>query len=343
MAVKKTLHNYSGIIKELQAGDSIDGGGGGGGGLGAYGRAYRITAFDIPNANTWNSVPLNGGNADLLNVTHSTSTNPERIYVSSSGKYYIKASCAVAGGAVAALGARLIKNYESSSGIISQGKSYTVSPTPVSGYPDTGGIELTDGNTGTTNSWTPCVGWDTGSPTITINLGNLFYVDKFCFYCKEWTAAGIYKPSNVQVLYSTDGSTFTSLGNITTFGDTGYPSDIVYRTYRGILTTSYVSARHIRFIVTRGGSMVMVQEAEVYPSESVTQSEITGSYRQLSVANDGLQRIIDTDGITSLNANDYVSLQVGTTNSYSNEVNISSVTPSPEAFITASLMVMKIG
>ena len=340
MTVKKTLHNYSGEIKELQPGDSI--GGGGGGGLEAYGRAYRTTAFDIPDANTWNSVPLNGGNADLLNVTHSTTTNPERIYVSGAGKYSIKASCAIAGGAAATLGVRLIKNFTSSSGIISQGKSYTTSPAPIGGYPDTGGVELTDGNTGTTNDWVPCVGWDTGSPTITIDLGGLYYVDKFCFYCKEWVAAGIYKPSNVQVLYSTDGSNFTSLGNITTFADTGYPSDIVYRTYKGTLTTSYVSARYIKFVVTRGG-LVMVQEAEVYLSETVTQSEITGSYRQLSVTNDGLQRIIDTDGITSLNANDYVSLQVGTSGDYSNEINYSSVTPSPEAFITAALMIMKIG
>jgi len=56
----------------------------------AYGMIYRINAFDIPLISTWTNLPLDGGENDLINVAHSTTTNPERISVSVSGTYLIQ-------------------------------------------------------------------------------------------------------------------------------------------------------------------------------------------------------------------------------------------------------------
>ncbi len=55
----------------------------------AYGMIYRINAFDIPAVSVWTDLPLNGGESNLINVAHSTTTNPERISVSVSGTYLI--------------------------------------------------------------------------------------------------------------------------------------------------------------------------------------------------------------------------------------------------------------
>lgn len=59
-----------------------------GGGIDTYGMAYRSTALDI-SVDTWTDVPLNGGHANLSNVSHSTTENPERVTVASTGVYKI--------------------------------------------------------------------------------------------------------------------------------------------------------------------------------------------------------------------------------------------------------------
>lgn len=56
----------------------------------AYGMIYRINAFDIPTISSWTDLPLDGGENNLINVTHSTTTNPERITVGVSGTYLIQ-------------------------------------------------------------------------------------------------------------------------------------------------------------------------------------------------------------------------------------------------------------
>jgi hypothetical protein len=56
----------------------------------ASGMIYRINAFDIPVVSVWTDLPLNGGESNLINVAHSTTTNPERITVNVSGTYLIQ-------------------------------------------------------------------------------------------------------------------------------------------------------------------------------------------------------------------------------------------------------------
>lgn len=53
------------------------------------GMAYRTSAFNLSAAGTWYDIPLDGGDANLVNVTHSTLTNPERVTVNVAGTYLI--------------------------------------------------------------------------------------------------------------------------------------------------------------------------------------------------------------------------------------------------------------
>lgn len=55
----------------------------------AYGQAYRTSSYDITTVNTWTDLPLDGGNNNLVNVSHSTSVNPEQMTVTYSGVYRI--------------------------------------------------------------------------------------------------------------------------------------------------------------------------------------------------------------------------------------------------------------
>lgn len=61
----------------------------GGAGIIAHGFANRTTAYDFTPANTWSSIPLNGVDGNLLNITHSKTVNPERVAVDVDGLYEI--------------------------------------------------------------------------------------------------------------------------------------------------------------------------------------------------------------------------------------------------------------
>ena len=52
-----------------------------GGGVQATGQAYRTTAYNLAALNTWYDIPLDGGNKNLVNVSHSTVTNPTRLTI----------------------------------------------------------------------------------------------------------------------------------------------------------------------------------------------------------------------------------------------------------------------
>lgn len=55
----------------------------------AFGMAYRTSVFDLTATNTWTNLPFNA-NANLLGVSHSTSTNPERVTVAAAGTYSVE-------------------------------------------------------------------------------------------------------------------------------------------------------------------------------------------------------------------------------------------------------------
>lgn len=56
----------------------------------ARGSADRRTVYNFGGANTWYNLPLNGGNDNLKNISHSTVTNPERLTVTYAGVYRIR-------------------------------------------------------------------------------------------------------------------------------------------------------------------------------------------------------------------------------------------------------------
>ena len=60
-----------------------------GGGIIAHGFANRTTAYDFTPVNTWSTIPLNGVDGELVNITHSKTVNPERIAVDIDGVFQI--------------------------------------------------------------------------------------------------------------------------------------------------------------------------------------------------------------------------------------------------------------
>src|SRR5688572_28674309 len=96
-------------------------------------------------------------------------------------------------------------------------KSYTSSLAASASYPDTGGVELTDGLYGT-STYTN-VRWqgraDVGSYYQTVDLAQNYSVNQMFINFLQNTGAGIYWPDTVSFAYSTNGTNYTSLGNAT--------------------------------------------------------------------------------------------------------------------------------
>lgn len=77
----------------------------------AHGMAYRTSTKDFVANNTWYDVELDGGNAELNNVSHDTGTNPERVTVDVAGTFKISYTVYVRDNSVArALVGRIVKN-----------------------------------------------------------------------------------------------------------------------------------------------------------------------------------------------------------------------------------------
>jgi len=76
----------------------------------AHGMAYRTTAFTAASPNTFEALPFTGGNAELVNVSHSVGVNPTRVTVTVAGVYKITAVLGVRSGGGASLpaSARLV-------------------------------------------------------------------------------------------------------------------------------------------------------------------------------------------------------------------------------------------
>jgi hypothetical protein len=136
---------------------------------------------------------------------------------------------------------------------------YTLSPPPSIDYPDSGG-ELINGVTATGESWGNAAGWLGVNPTITWDLGrvyNLHEVQLFVGNSFGTGQFGVYRPASVSVSVSSDGVSFTPVGNLS------------FSAYSSIGTKEQVdlgrlplsaSGRWIRYSVVAGGPWVMVTE-----------------------------------------------------------------------------------
>jgi hypothetical protein len=145
---------------------------------------------------------------------------------------------------------------------VAQGKSYSLSPVPASQYPDGGG-ELTDGVTATGESWVNAAGWLDVTPTITLDLGQVYNLNEVQLFVGNAFGDGtfgVFRPASVTVSVSTDGVSFTNVGSLSfsAVSDVGTKEQVDL----GSLVISTVG-RWVRYSVEAGGPWVMVMELTV--------------------------------------------------------------------------------
>jgi hypothetical protein len=143
-------------------------------------------------------------------------------------------------------------------------KTYTKSVAASGSYPDSGGVELNDGNLGAAGSYLDAT-WQ-GHPSlgstpldVTIDLGASTSIDFARSYYYVDTPEGIYKRNSVEILTSTDNSSFTSRGSTAAnaaVNDEG-------KRWRYELSFSAVSARYVRFRMTTGGTWLFPGEVQL--------------------------------------------------------------------------------
>lgn len=155
------------------------------------------------------------------------------------------------------------------SGPASTGKTYTKDQTPHPSYPDTGGVELTDGNLGADNnfgaSWT---GFDAVSVVnVTIDLGassSTIELLRASFYRSE--GDGIYRPASVEYFTSPDNVTYTSQGTTLLAAATNDSGNrwLYNKTFSPTLT-----ARYVRFKCTYTQQWMFIGECQVYETGGI--------------------------------------------------------------------------
>lgn len=151
-------------------------------------------------------------------------------------------------------------------GIVSAGKPYVLSPTPASNYPDSGG-ELTNSVKTTGESWVNAAGWLYVNPMVTLDLGQIYNLTEVQLYVGNSHgngSYGVYQPASTAVSVSSDGVSFTPVGNLSfsAWSDIGTKNQVD----RGVAAVS-ARGRWVRFSIVAGGPWVMITEmaASGYP------------------------------------------------------------------------------
>lgn len=167
---------------------------------------------------------------------------------------------------------------------VAKGKSYTVtgiytdSKTGTVTYPDTGNKELTDGVKGeladinyASAIW---VGLNTNATdttdgafnSITVDLGSVTSgLTTFSLYAED-CGSGIVVPKSVEVLLSSDGTNFTSIGSSTAgtkYVDKADAANPSYAIYKFDIIVAATSAKFVKFTVEHGAAWAFVSEVEV--------------------------------------------------------------------------------
>ncbi len=165
----------------------------------------------------------------------------------------------------------LYSAINSSSGIISSGKSYTTSATERTDAWADDGKRLTDGIKGDPNGGNAYSGWK-NSAEIVIDLGSSVASNTYTAYFAGCTW-GISTPVDlvdVEVSYSNDKASYTSLGisdqpRLTNgSGVAGTEDNVDWSTFKLTFSTETVNARYIKFNFThKGGGHIWLDEVEV--------------------------------------------------------------------------------
>jgi len=145
--------------------------------------------------------------------------------------------------------------------LVSGGKPYT-STAPHASYPDTGGVELTDGAVGTLDPLTPWVGWSAVSPTIRIDLGAAYPLEYVRFHFYIWEVNSLYAPNQVIVYGSNNDVDYTNLGTfVKTTHWTNGGAQAVYWSNNLTVAGSY---RYVKFAFTYQTNWIFLSELQVY-------------------------------------------------------------------------------
>lgn len=145
--------------------------------------------------------------------------------------------------------------------LLSSGKSYSASLAADAGYPDTGGVELTNGATASSSyadaAWQ---GRNTGSPySFTIDLGATKNITQVGTSWLQTKSLYIFLPSSIQVSVSTTGATYSPLVTLPAPNLSAADQRYTYAAY-GLSG----SGRYVRFTVTPASSAwSFVDEASV--------------------------------------------------------------------------------
>ncbi len=164
--------------------------------------------------------------------------------------------------------------------VISTGKPYTNTATPGDAYPDSYTTELTDGQFGPeeTGDYTDSKysGYTDATVYVTIDLGQV-YDTIYEFRCGflSTNTAGIYPPKGVTISASVDGEKFTNVGYCTLpeFKEDCRADAVLRSEY-------YVSARYIKFAVSKAAAWVFLDELVVIANED-TGSQLDGAFLEL--------------------------------------------------------------
>lgn len=151
------------------------------------------------------------------------------------------------------------------SSLLSLNKTYTTTPAPNAGVPDTGGTELTNGTVGPFDAANAAwVGWPLAStdPVIPIDLGVpaiLSYV-RFHFYVETGVSLA-YAPEQLVVSGSVAGVSYDTLGTFVKTTDWSNTTGAVYWSNNLTVAGQY---RYVKFAFTHQTNWLLLSELEVY-------------------------------------------------------------------------------
>lgn len=139
--------------------------------------------------------------------------------------------------------------------------TYTLSPAPHASYPDTGGVELTDGvQPDSCASWGCAFLWDNADGQIRIDMGAATSVG-IMELRGYYGAAGIYMPVGYKLERSSDNSSWTTVSDAQGLPGQGQPGDRPFRYY---FAGDSTAARYWRITLTRGGQHTAPYELNIY-------------------------------------------------------------------------------
>ena len=148
--------------------------------------------------------------------------------------------------------------------LLSQNKTYSKSSSPHVDYPDTDGVELTDGTISTGGTYGGSPGSLYASALdVTIDLGQICILDYARFHYFTWYAGSAEAPTQVVMSGSGDGVSFTTIATYTQAGGywTNGDGD---KKYSNNLTLNNSQYRYIKFSFTKTAAYMCFSEMEIY-------------------------------------------------------------------------------